>query len=344
MPKKKIKNKNYPSIETIAKTILANTQKAFYFGANNKGKTPIYSLQAKFIQEKIDALINKNSFFEKKLKKIPLKQHKEIKELRQKNKEEKCILSGLTLLGFFYNTSDLKKQFEVQNEVKWNDEWLKDLKDLKIIWATALLDQYRQNKLAIFSNEELTTYDKLRVEGVSDQKNDRITYFKRTFFDIQAATLYGVAACEIMAEFALFEAIRLSITSSIPIYYIRFLSEEYEEINAIALGNWPNEDSLIVCPWLGKGENLIWKKDLQTTRFSNYSETKIKTILRISDDEMDKWRKALKKVDFLTVTEEKQAIRTRIEEMSKQYQKAFIISFPENNMKDNNFLVKKMNR
>jgi hypothetical protein len=106
--------------------------------------------------------------------------------------------------------------------------------------------------------EDSAVYDQLSIEGVPDEGNERQIYFRCTFFDIKAATLHGVAACEIMAEFALFDAIRMSKDLACNISYIRFSSAQYEEINAIVLGDWPNKESLIVCPWLGeRGETII---------------------------------------------------------------------------------------
>jgi hypothetical protein len=142
-----------------------------------------------------------------------------------------------------------------------------------------------------------------------------------------------------MAEFALFEAIRMSKTLTCPIHYIRFLSAEYEEINAIALGYWPNEDSLVVCPWLEEGENLIWKKDLQTTRFAHYPEADIKIIFKISPgDEMDEWRETLAKHSFLSNTQEKQKTKNEIEKLSENYNKAFDEFFCNKNVDENQFV------
>lgn len=331
MPKKKKKNQNNPtSLEELAKKILVNSQKAFYFGANNKGSTPASCQQAVFIQEKINSLANNDNLFERKLKKISIRHLEKIKNIRQAYIDHKKIESGLKFLSFFYDITSLKKQFEAEIEnkrknIKWNDGWLDDL---NLILTTAYLEQYREkHNKDIFSIEDTQTYDKLRSEGVSDKNNERNIYFKRTFFDLRAATLHGTGACELMAEFALFEAIRMSKNLDCPIHYIRFLSSEYQEIpyqeiNAIALGTWPSEDCLIVCPWLEKNENLIWKKDLQNTLFSNYSV--IKTIFKIVPGaEMDQLRETLAKCNFLPDTEEKQIIKSKIEKLSEDYQKAF---------------------
>ncbi|WP_342227780.1 hypothetical protein [Rickettsiella endosymbiont of Rhagonycha lignosa] len=330
MPKKK-KNQNNPSsLEELAKKILVNSQKAFYFGANNKGSTPSSCQQAVFIEEKINSLANNDNLFERRLKKISIKDLKKIKNLRQAYIDHKKIEFGLELLSFFYDSPSLKKQYEAEIEnkrknIKWNDGWLDDL---NLILTTAYLEQYREkHNRDIFSIEDTRTYDKLRNEGVSDKNNERKIYFKRTFFDLKAATLHGTGACELMAEFALFEAVRMSKNLDCSIHYIRFLSSEYQEIpyqeiNAIALGDWPNDDCLIVCPWLEDNENLIWKKDLQNTLFSNYSV--IKTIFKIVPGaEMDQLREMLAKCNFLPDIEEKRTIRSRTEELSKEYQKAF---------------------
>ena len=61
MPKKKNKKQIKNPLEKLAKNILVNTQKAFYFGASNKGSTPDSSIQTMFIQEKIDDLIEKKT-------------------------------------------------------------------------------------------------------------------------------------------------------------------------------------------------------------------------------------------------------------------------------------------
>ena len=346
MPKKKNKKQNQNPLESLAKTILANTQKAFYFGASNKGSTPHNSIQAKFILEKIDPLIEKDNFFESKLKRIPFRSRSKINDIRQEYIEEKNILLGLGFLSFFYDYSTLKKQFENEKKVDWEDNWLDDLKDLKLIWATSYLEQYRKENGKIFSKEDLEIYGKLRIDGVTGEGEKRKIYFKRTFFDLKAATLHGTGACELMAEFALFEAIRMSETLACPIHYIRFLSKEYEEINAIALGNWPNEDCLVVCPWLDKGENFIWKKDLQTTRFSNYPENDIKIIFKIfPGTEMNEWREALATFDFLADTEEKRTIKNRVEKLSEKYQKAFKDLFiKENDAEINSMPIRRLGR
>lgn len=341
MPKKKNKKQNNETpLEKLAKKILVNSQKAFYFGANNKGSAPDSCIQAKFIEEKINSLANNDNLFEIRLKKVPIRYLNKIKSIRQQYIKEKKSALGLELLSFFYDTTSLKKQFEVENKIKnikWNDGWLNDLKDLQLIWATSYSEQYRKENGKIFSKEHLEIYSKLRIDGIPDEGEQRQIYFKRTLFDIKAATLHGAGACELMAEFALFNMIQMSKTLACPVYYIRFLSTEYEEINAIALGNWPNEDSLVVCPWLEKGESLLWKGDLQTTRFSNYSEANIKVIFKIVPGiEMDQWREALQKIDFLTDTDEKQSIKNRVETLSKEYQDAFKKFFIKEDHVDNN--------
>jgi len=215
-----------------------------------------------------------------------------------------------------------------------------------LILAASYSAQYRKDNYK-FLSEDSETYDKLRIEGVPDQGKEREIYFLRSIFDINVATLHGTGACELMAEFALFEAIRMSkVPAAYSIYYIRFLSEKYEEINAIALGDWPNEDSLVVCPWLEKGENLIWKRDLLTTRFANYPEANIKVIFKIvPGDEMNTWRKALATVDFLADTQEKQTIRNNIEKLSENYKNAFAKFFPNKNADENqSVLIRRLGR
>ena len=72
-----------------------------------------------------------------------------------------------------------------------------------------------------------------------------------------------------MAEFALFEPIRMSKELvDCQIHYIRFLGspEQCETINFIALGNWPDKGSLLISPWLGeKGDAVIWQGSLKAT-------------------------------------------------------------------------------
>lgn len=101
---------------------------------------------------------------------------------------------------------------------------------------------------------------------------------------------------------------------------------------------------MIVCPWLDKNENLVWKKDLQTTLFSNYSV--IKTIFKIVPGaEMDQLRETLAKCNFLLDTEEKQIIKSKIEKLSEDYHKAFKDFFiKENDAKINSMPARRLGR
>ncbi|MEN9449968.1 MAG: hypothetical protein RJA83_582 [Pseudomonadota bacterium] len=336
MPKKKNKNQNNETpLEKLAKKILVNSQKGFYFGANNKGSVPHSNIQAMFIHELLDDLSTKTKL---NLNKFSFTTQKKIRGVHKNYVNEKNVVQGLFLVSLLYSYSDLKHEFKKQKGIEWNEDWFADL---NLIWATACLEQYLKNEIPIFSFKDTLIYKKLRLDGVPDQGNEREIYFKRTFFDLEAATLHGTGACELMAEFALFDAIRMSKTLDCPIHYIRFLTAEYQEIryqeiNAIALGDWPNEDALIVCPWLEKGENLIWKRDIQNTIFANYPEADIKIIFKIFPGaEMDQWREKLAKVDFIAETEEKRAIRNRIEKLSEKYQKGFDKCFLNKNVDEN---------
>ncbi len=338
MPKKKNKNRNNDtSLEKLAKKILVNSQKAFYFGANNHGSVPHSNIQTMFIQGLLDDLSTKTKL---NLNKFSFTTQKKIREAHKNYVNEKKVVQGLFLISLLYSYSDLKHEFKKQKGIEWNEDWFADS---SLIWATACLEQYRKNEhnKNPLSIEDAQTYDNLRLFGVPDIGNERKIYYKRTFFDLKAATLHGTGACELMAEFALFEAVRMSKTLTCPIHYIRFLSAEYQEIryqeiNAIALGDWPNADCLIVCPWLEKGENLLWKRDIQNTRFAHYPEADIKVIFKIFPGaEMDQWREKLEKVDFIADTEEKRTIRNRIEKLSKIYSKAFDECFLNKNVDEN---------
>ena len=168
-------------------------------------------------------------------------------------------------------------------------------------------------------------------------------YFNRTFFDIKAAPLHGVAACEIMAEFALFETIRMSKKLDCEIHYIRFLGlpQRCETMNFIALGNWPDKGCLLISPWLGeKGDTVIWQGSLKATgkhakiNFPDYS--KMKTIFRIfPGKEMNEWQEALENVDFSANTEDRKMVRSRVEKFCKNYKNAFDEFFPNKNADEN---------
>ena len=173
-------------------------------------------------------------------------------------------------LKFFYDYPAIKEQFKNDKQVNkeqedWIDNWLDDS---KLVFATAYLEQYRKdNGGYISSKQHAKKCDKLRIEGVPDKEMIAM-YFNRTFFDIKAAPLHGVAACEIMAEFALFETIRMSKKLDCEIHYIRFLGlpQRCETMNFIALGNWPDKGCLLISPWLGeKGDTVIWQGSLKAT-------------------------------------------------------------------------------
>ncbi len=72
---------------------------------------------------------------------------------------------------------------------------------------------------------------------------------------------YGLGNCEAMAAIAFIESVLQDITCTISL--VRFdnsSDSSIEEINAVALGNWPEPGCIILSPWQGDfGKSYVWE-------------------------------------------------------------------------------------
>lgn len=171
-------------------------------------------------------------------------------------------------------------------------------------------------------------YKALSKNGVpDDDQKMREIYQEYTLRESELTTAYGVGNCEPMADFALLNTIE-TMQDNYEINYIRFpKTEEYDEMNTIALGDWPNKGCIIISPWLGEsGEFFTWQGNVETTKeVSHYPSVKVIFTIK-PGQEMDEWKKILKATDFSKNAIETNDIKEKIKQQATTYRE--IINAP----------------
>ena len=85
---------------------------------------------------------------------------------------------------------------------------------------------------------------------------------------------FGHGNCQIMAELAFLCAIQQSPDPRIRYIKFEHSKGKYEELNAIAIGAWPNQ-CIMLAPWYSE-QTFIWKGELsQTPELKHYNTTHV---------------------------------------------------------------------
>jgi|GEM_PF-3758980 len=151
----------------------------------------------------------------------------------------------------------------------------------------------------IMENEQ--RYAKL----IDDQKpiinsQDRIFFFEQTMHYARTISYqYGWGNCSHMADLALLFAVNREVP--FPITYLHFTSSQHEELYALALGDWPNQNCTILDNW--RKRLIQWEGSLnKTSALSHYQ--KVTAILSLTTNKQGLMERALfkeklKKEQFL---------------------------------------------
>lgn len=153
-----------------------------------------------------------------------------------------------------YDYKKIKEAYKKLENKDWRDDWLND--SPQIFAESALEKRYLQEaagdpKRAI----QMTLYHRLCKNSIPNSGSARALYFKETIRQLETIAQFGgIGNCEPMAEYCLMMAIEKnkSLNLNCAVHYIRFPEcENYEELNVLVLGEWPNKGCQIICPWLG---------------------------------------------------------------------------------------------
>lgn len=252
-------------------------------------------------------MINKDTLFQAKLKKVPKQEQSSLREA--KNKVMKAALEHYdvkdsstihrdTLRDYlvisciknkdFQPLFTLMKIYPVENmknlylqEYKgecWLDDWSEHL----LPYFAQILSSIEKSKQDHAMRKDADTsalkqnnrYCALWRNGVhnDDGPDASHLFFTQTRQDVYRALPYGSGNCGLMADFAFLNAIMQNL--ELDVTYVRFESPVYEEINAIALGNFPDAGSLIINPWLN--QSFSWHgTTADTNEISSYPEYRI---------------------------------------------------------------------
>ncbi|EGY27868.1 hypothetical protein Rin_00022130 [Candidatus Regiella insecticola 5.15] len=265
-------------------------------------------------------MIKNDNFFNLKIKKLPKQErallknarNEVIKELKNigiqdiqteegsvlkeawgrscvKNKSFKSIFKLMTL----YPANSIKSSYEITTGENWLENWHQHF--LPILAGFSLKHSRAQLDFLVSQNPDLfeknKKYSELYKNGVNDNTDEdtKNRFLFHTYMDIKHALPYGHANCALMADLAFLRA----IDSPLTVTYIRFQSPEYEEINAIALGKFPDVGSLIVDPWSNR--IFTWQGSVKDTpEVAAYAECK-KICSNASDSKV--------RASFLTIPE-----------------------------------------
>jgi hypothetical protein len=314
------------TLQELAETILKDTATAFHFGSVNREPMLSTNKQFSFINQELERLLTQSStgdyiFFRKQnIKKISLP-YKKLKEIHMQYSKTHNFTLGMQLLATCHTYATLKAKFKTQYKSEWQDDWLNHLAPLFALDHLQKTQTTRQVNLDKKKKERFKYFKNISNEGIPDDARLHQFYFEYLVPEIFLTTGFGVGNCEPMADFALLNAIEKSKDLACTINYIRFSSyQDCEELNTIALGNWPDKGCLIVCPWLG--EIYPWEGDLKSTLAVSHYPSYKNIICMKPGEEMNTLRTTLETIPFTTRACEKK-LATQFEEQAHLYQKAF---------------------
>lgn len=188
--------------------------------------------------------------------------------------------SILNLINYYYNLKD---------KFNWNDDAVRNLRPffanyLKFWHETENYKNQSRIEFAMgyINAKQQSSYQNLYSKGLRAETNaERSNFIEQTIYDVKNGPVYyAFGNCGLMADIAMLEAIARRVPYTIT--YIRFINDnnKIEELNAVALGDWPNKGCVVISPWQGEnGISFIWQGSIESTpeiaNYSYYNRTKV---------------------------------------------------------------------
>jgi hypothetical protein len=287
--------------EETAKKVLKNVRTLCYFGSENYSQ--MQDAKNKFCDFLVaaDQIVLFAKALKKKADQTRLKQNKLFQRVEKLEQTDIAYLAAIELTGDTI-TIQVKKEGE-SVKLRFYDFKLLFSKGMKIIfdklgltylnnipkdewkYIETIIAAYTSNmENALFSGKFLSTLKiELPLKQVSTAEPKKFT--TEIYLNAIKCLVYGFGNCELLSYLALIELIRIggSDICSLPLQCVHFQplntqGEKLEELNFVAIGQWPNKGCLIICPWLPEENSIFyWQGSLEQTPQLLNSDSSIDT-------------------------------------------------------------------
>jgi hypothetical protein len=317
--------KDNDDLIALGNKITAHVAKVCCFGADNTGKEEEAKIEyLKFIKAMTALFLTHTDACKKFIENSStIRFQEQWQQIRSKGSRRKYIFTngyGIFTAGrtmFILNLAELLNHsaivFDWINQIyPFNKEF--NFQELSPV------NLYTHFAVVLSNENSYTDAEKAKKDGSYDSKlqNERSFLFcyeqgysfnkNKDFFitntinSVRNAYNYGFGNCALMADTAFIEAI--NTVDDADVTYLRFTRKEgtCDVLNCIALGNWPDKNTVIIAPWLTNNKVFCWNGNIDNTfeiKGINQNYDTAQELCKVSANEKPKFRTQLQELGYL---------------------------------------------